>query len=100
MNNLSGCIGEKQNMENIEKNIDYVKQSIRREGKVALCCILFGTNDREKERIYYLSHSIPASHLLGEIEMWKMDIQDNLMFDKDEIECYMKMHSDIGEINE
>ena len=51
---------------------------------------------KECERLYYLSDEMPASYVLGEVEMWKLDIEENMIFADNEIEAYIRIKKDLA----
>lgn len=82
----------------LEEDINYILKSVKEGRKMALCCILFNDNrSRICERIYHLSHTMPVSYLLGEIELWKMDIRKNTVFGGKEIASYTRKQGEIDE---
>jgi len=85
-------------MYELENDIEYILDSVKNGKKIALCCILFNDNKNKNcERLYHLSHTMPASYVLGEIELWKMDIQENMVLDQNEINKYTRTGGEIDE---
>ena len=85
-------------MSTIGFDILHILKSIREGRKIALCCILFEDNNNKIcERVYHVSHKISASKLLGEIELWRIDTQENMIFGDNEIYSYTKLGGDINE---
>ena len=83
-------------MNEIEENLDYILRSKREGRRIVFCCILFNDQlHKECERLYYLSNEMPASYILGEIELWKMDIQENMIFGQNQIDGYTRIQSEI-----
>ena len=78
-------------MENMEKYLDFVKKHIHKKGKVVLGCFLYNNNGDEVEKMFYVSHEMPASTVLGDIELWKLDIYNNLIYEDDRITGYIKL---------
>lgn len=82
----------------LEEDIKYILNSIKGGSKIVLCCILFHDDrNRTCERIYHLSHTMPVPYLLGEIEMWKMDIRKNTVLGTKEIDSYTRRQGEIDE---
>ena len=84
-------------LENVIEDINYVKNCVKKGKKLALCCIVFDDKTKRIERLYNLTHNMPANILLGEIELWKMDIRDNMVFGKNEIDSYFRIQGDVNE---
>ena len=84
-------------MTELVEDIEYILKNVQKGRKIALCCILFNDDGhRACERLYHLSHEMPLSNILGEIEMWKMDIRENTFLGGNEINSYTRR---LGEID-
>ena len=87
-------------MNDIEENLEYILKKVKEGRKMAYCVVLLPDKKyNECERLYGLSHEMPASHILGEIEMWKLDVVENMVSSENEINGYMHLQKD-REIND
>ena len=73
---------------NFNQDCEYIKKAHSHGMKIALCCIILDKSDKATDRLYYVSDKIEGARLLGEIELWKMDIIENLVIGDDEIDHY------------
>lgn len=70
------------------KDLDYVIDAYSRGKKVLLFCVIADEDTRSCERLYYVSDRIGGTQALGEIELFKKDILDNLMLGEGDIDYY------------
>ena len=82
---------------NFNRDCEYIKKAHNQGKKIALCCIILDKNDKTIERMYYVSDKIEGARLLGEIELWKKDLIDNLVIGDDEVDHYEDFGDDKGE---
>ena len=73
---------------NFDRDCEYIKKAHGRGKKIALCCIILDKNHKTTDRMYYVSDKIEGARLLGEIELWKRDIIENLAIGEDDIDHY------------
>ena len=79
--------------------IESVNQHLEAGGKVALCCILFGNNNKETERLYFVNCRLPSMIVEGEIEKWKSYVKNNTTSRHMMVKDFMKFQNRVGEIN-
>lgn len=85
-------------MENVDRDLEYIKKHIKNGGKAAYCCILFDKNGVSKERFYFLSHTMDVTTVFGEIELWKLDIKEHMEYPSEWISAYIKLEGEKNEI--
>ena len=78
-------------MTDIMNDIEYFKEEIKNGKQGAMCCMLFDKEGHAYETMYYLSHDMDAVHLLGEIELWKLDIMSQASIGRNMVDSYIRI---------
>ena len=84
-------------MKEIKRDIDYIKKAYENGKTVMYCCVIVDKKKKNVQRLYLLSGNMPLNIVLGEIEMWKLDIMDNTEFGKNEIDSYIRLQGELDD---
>lgn len=75
-------------VDNFEKDLKHINDCSKEGKKIVLSCVVFDDDDNAIDRLYYISDYVEGARVLGEIELFKRDIVENLVLGDDEIDSY------------
>lgn len=73
---------------NLRNDLEYVINAHFEGKKIILFCAVIDESDGSCDRLYYVSDKIDGARVLGEIELFRKDILDNLVSGDFDIDLY------------
>jgi len=84
-------------MKEIKEDIDYIKKAYENGKTVMYCGVIIDKKKKNIERLYLLSDGMPLNIVLGEIEMWKLDMLENIEIGKNEVDSHIRLQGELDE---